>query len=291
VEGRPTSPTGAGERRYALELGGERVPLRLVILYRGQVVRQESTGSAATLSAPVFVDLPVERTLWSVASALPPRAVTAAEPSQRVSRPQQDLLRLEALAGLLDLPEDVQAERKPEELERWYLAWSRRWFAIYLPQTEHDATAGLGADELLWQRLDQEQVALAERYGVEHVRERAAAEAAKLANGHRLWMRPEPTERAAALGAAPTFAVRIENRRNEAPAPYAAIGLIVLASCAGAWLSRRIHYAEGLARWAPLLCVLAGVAWWLWLAPAFWGVVWVVIGLWLTLRPAMRQFR
>jgi hypothetical protein len=85
--------------------------------------------------------------------------------------------------------------------------------------------------------------------------------------------------------------VQIENRRNEAPAPYAGIALIVLASYAGAWLSRRVHIAEGLARWAPLLCVLLGVAWWLWLAPAYWGFVWVVIGLWLTLRPGMRRYR
>ncbi|MBW3595986.1 MAG: hypothetical protein KY475_01780 [Planctomycetes bacterium] len=285
IEGLAVSPAQRDDGGYIFDLHGERLPMRLTVVYIGRVPAG-ATGEAVSIPAPVLVNLPVERTLWTVHR--PGGGVQlAAEPSQRISASRQDLLRMRNIAGLVDLPADVEAEQSPEELARWYLPWSRRWFAV-----RRGAATGAagGPSESLLPALDEEQKLLAQRYGAVALHERAEQEAARGAVPPSVEAVAGPSARAAVQGADEALTLLATSAEDaKLKVMWVIASLWLAASGLLVWLLRRHDAGEALARWFAPACVLAGVAWWLWLTPALAGVFIAGIGAWSSLRPGRKE--
>jgi hypothetical protein len=210
--------------------------VQLSILYVQKIDRDEK--GAAALAAPVLLDVPVQRTLWTVGSAAPEASVRLRD--NEITRDQQDALRQRALAEMLEVSSTAAAEQSESTLDHWRLAWAQQW------QDEN------------W-RLSSSTVA-----------DRAAC--------------------AAFEGPAGSMVVRLS-----APPPTLAPERFIAAltafcmACVLAWTFRRANEAEWLARFSPLVLAVAGVAWWIWLAPGELGWLLAAAGIWLSLgRPVRR---
>jgi hypothetical protein len=280
IEGRAMLPVRLNEQKHILDLGREQVPLRLTAVYRGQVSKDKDETDGTIIPAPILVDVPVERTLWTVASASPELRISlSGQPA--ILRERQDWIRLQSMEDVLDLSAEVEAEQSPEALRRWYLPWARRWSQIdrRLGPAFKSLPEGPSRDQ-----LRREQQALAERYGVKDLNEQETQEAGASAEEWPLFA--EPAVRCDVRGAAPALSLHVEKSAAASPRTegLAALGTVLVA-LSGAWFFRRGVQAEWLLRWLPLLLTASGVAWWLWLAPSVLGLAIAGAGAWLALGP------
>ncbi len=109
--------------RWRLTLGPARLPQRIEVVFIG--VLSESAGAAdKRFEAPTLGNLPVGKTLWTVAG---PSQFTAGQPQQDAASDavQQDWIRLKNAAARIESASMVSTE-DPQETTRWYLRWARR---------------------------------------------------------------------------------------------------------------------------------------------------------------------
>lgn len=287
IQGLAATPVRLNRRSYAFDLNGERLPLRLVVIYEGDLAAQEGEPGLYTVSAPALLGLPVERAVWTVNSETADHRLAAAEDERPVSLRQQDLLRLQALASLLDLSLDVEAEHSRDELARWYFPWMRQWASVR-ERVAKAAPRGASPDDALLLSLDEAQAMFAVRYGAEHLQAGPGDYAAGAP------FAPEETSplvtptavRAETPGGALSLRVRVAPAGAATPPTrmWIAAGAVLL-SGALFWRLRRAEQAEWLSRWFPLVCVLVGIAWWLWLTPLWVGLLMVATGAASSFRP------
>jgi hypothetical protein len=135
--------------------------------------------------------------------------------------------------------------------------------------------------------LDQQQLRLAQRFGAELRGEQAATEVAAFRQVELLPDVRGPAARAAFPGGVSSLAVQAQFKDASTPEWITSAAALV-ALCAGAWLFSCAVNAESMARWFPLFCSVAGLAWWIWLLPGAVGLAMVAVGAWLTFRPGWR---
>ncbi len=124
VEHLPALATRLGENRWQLGLGPEQLPGRVEVLYLGST---PGDRALRRFSAPRLVDLAVAQTLWTVYSQ--PRLGLAEPIDSLLSPAEQEMIRLESVAELVELPAEVVGEHLPEEIARWYASWRDRYWA------------------------------------------------------------------------------------------------------------------------------------------------------------------
>jgi hypothetical protein len=273
LDGRAVSATPLDNRRYAYDLERARLPVQLSISYSGELAPGSQGGGR--LQAPSLLDIPIEKTLWRVAAASPGLPVALVGDAE-VPPPGPDLVRLDALSAVL-ASTAAQGEYSKDALEQWRGPWARRWLDAYSRLSQW---AGISGDEATLARLEEANVAVIDRYDLASAL--VKNEEGRAAGRHGNW--PGGAAVHAVLDG-PANSVKIHAASQEA-APsqraYAAAAALVAACCL-AVAFRRVSISEWLARFAPLLLVAGGVAWWIWLQPGMAGAAACAAGVWLAL--------
>jgi hypothetical protein len=122
----PALATPSGPGQWRLALGSQQLAQRVEVIFAGQLPAAANGGNWQ-LAAPRLADVKADRTLWTVFG--PPQSGTGqSDRATRLSPASYELLQLESLAELLDLPVDVTSEQLPDEIIRWYQPWQKRFW-------------------------------------------------------------------------------------------------------------------------------------------------------------------
>ena len=295
VAGLPATLAAAGQRQWQVSLEPGRLPQRIEVLFSGRLPESAAAGSQP-LAAPALNNLPVQQTLWSIAgpAQLEFRSGAGLEP---IGRLQQELFRLRTIATMVQRALDVPVD-DPEQRDRWFRAWTRRWSAaqdelrrqLLLAEAVQSAPEARAELEAIQRR----QALVLQRLGVEEKWKDASAPAAVIEEPAELWLsaldRPQAVLRLAAGGGPDSISLLCRQSQPVPPISRLAGVLGVVAfTVLGAWAVRRPLFCEVLGRWPYAFGVAIGLAWWLWLAPSVvgWGVV--LLSLLAALRSATRR--
>ncbi len=277
-EGLTASPLRLGDRHYRFDLGGERLPMRLTVVYEGRSGSKDNQ-SYLTLLAPKLLDIPAARTLWAVTSHdshEKPRILTR---HRALSRRQYDILRLKSLEKTLSLPSEIEAERSPAELARWYAGWEQHWIALRdMSKFQISETSRAVAFPSL-DALDRFKSGLDTKYKVAEssprVAEKSAASRGAFDDNYLL-----PSVFVECEGDA--LSVRVERTsRNGGISTWQKVAMLFTVVALICGVGHRLQKAEWTCRFLPFFLALLGVGWWLWLSPAFIGLAIAASGLWL----------
>ncbi len=125
VAGVPAYVERQGGDEFDIQLGPERLPQRIEVLFTGQLQPGRLDGETWRLPAPRLRGLQVERTLWTVRTPgdAQPRALHAESlPSALVL----EKWRLNNSAGLIERTVGLLDDRRQQEIDHWYGDWGRR---------------------------------------------------------------------------------------------------------------------------------------------------------------------
>ena len=293
----PAMPIPRDKHHWRIPLGPRRLPQRVEVLFTGTLSGPASDGRQH-FAAPKLVDLPVRRTLWTVSSP----SHCKPGPTDRastVTAPEQDLLRLQNVAAMIELAAEAPGEQS-KDIIRWYRVWARRLAALRnrVRRQLSEATRTDSAREVRakLQSIDRQQTRIASRLAAGDVFKQLSAEAPPTTAPDRLWSwtldRPQPAVRlqfddeASSIG----LAYRQQGDGRLHYRLLCAAGLAVLA--AGAVVGIRHGFWSGLlCRWPHTLGVAAGLAWWLWLSPGILGLGIVLVSLVTAVRWGWRSSR
>jgi hypothetical protein len=257
-----------------------------------------SVANRQDLLAPQLGDLAVDKTLWTVAS--PPRleSLSAAD-SQAISSWHHELVRLENITELIASASQVVADNRQETV-RWYTCSAARMLAARSALARQMARDGKSqqarSDMATVRRLESKQSQIATRLGLLDVLGQLASATPSSGDAAESWSslldHPEGVSRWAFKGRTPVIAVayrQVESgwlsRRLGSASMLAAFVLLM-----GLALHRGL-LGELFRRWPHLVCVAAGLAWWLWLWPSIFGLVIVAVGLASLLRGDWKSSR
>src|SRR5262249_13360050 len=116
----PAQLSPVGENRWTVWLGDNKLPRHLEVIFASDRHTQENPLQFA---APSLVDLPVQRTLWSIAS--PMEAGRGSLASGTSISPLRHLqLRLESAAAAVDAASNLLLDETSDDIARWYVPWS-----------------------------------------------------------------------------------------------------------------------------------------------------------------------
>ena len=286
VDGVPRVTVRSDETRWLIPLGTSALPQRVEVLFQGTIPAPDASGlvrlDAPTLSAPTPDELAPPQTLWTVFG---PSAYEPGRPEglRSVSPLEQDLRRLQNVEALMEAAAGVTSD-EPEEGDRWYRVWARRWVALCnktmrgrLPGRRGEA-GETSLSELL--PLDRLPAGIAARLQSGNTLARVAAETPPATDFGQLWLqtldRTQPATRCIGQAGPPSITLRY--RRAEARGfsrrllGAAVLAGVVLLTAVGI---RRGGFSTLSRRWPCLLGVLVGLGWWLWLWPSAlgWGIV------------------
>ncbi len=277
----PLEPASANQWRLAFI--SRQLPQRVEVVFRGTISGSVETG-AVRIEAPKIMDLPVERTLWTIHAPAPlgPARILGGPAAQNVA--QAELWRMKSAAALLDVAPEVAADQRADEIAIWYPRWQDRLqqSGERIHQEQIRAGARKAIDQEAEARaIEREQASIAERLGAAPATRRAEPD-----------ITSDPAELIAAMHVAdvPTiFAVAGPRPSGSANLQYAvsahdgslrALAALALAGAgfAGMWLMARVHWrtisvASGL--------MAIGLLWWLMLYPSVLGMtIFVAGGIW-----------
>ncbi|QDU99232.1 hypothetical protein [Lignipirellula cremea] len=271
------STTGS---RYRIRLATDHLPQRIVVLYTGDDSRQ---GDAFGYSSPTLVDIPVDRTLWTVFG--PGDAGAGVEIGEgsgvAVDLVRQEQYRWQALSTLLERADNVLLESEQVQAESWRQPWLARSVDIQerLQQIEDSA-----ANQLLDAAVDGRKKATQSPL---HARER-------LWMPLEVWRSLDPFSRpvrSTFAGAMPKISVAYPALDQGYWRPLFWIALLILAVSLVEWLISRTWLYELVLQWPHALGVVAGIAWWLLLSPSVVGLAIVGLSLVLAFASPWRGLR
>jgi len=294
VGGAQAAAVPLGERTWQVPLGSTELPQRVEVVFTGRLPWGGGPGRQR-LDAPALGDLPVERTLWTAVG--PDELEPISEPAEAIGPVQQEMLRLKAIAGLIEsvaatAGEDAQA------VASWYHYWARRLVASrttldrLITRNCPDRQARAMRAEL--RAIDKDQSRLAARLGMINFLAQLYAEPPVADDPSELlhWSFPQ---------GAPVLRYAMEGRPNALTVSYQAVGprprqdllaavavLAVLIPLTVVGLRTRTLHAW-FARWPAVFGVVAGLAWWLWLWPSVLGWAIIVVSLLAAARSGFRR--
>ncbi len=280
--GIPASLTSAGSRRWNINLGTDRLPKHIEIVFRGQL-KEPPTVLTRDIYVPWITGVDVEKTLWTIHSPDGRGLGSPTDDASSVNASQQALQRLEATSSSVDLPKYVRAESSREDIERWYIPWERRWRGDY-----HQAIR-LGREssnqDLInsAETLDEEIERVAAGLDTTSTRLQVGDEEA-LADQASELIRSTSHERTFATYASLSRAseqIQVRNRLSTTDDRLQrfAVSLLVVLVATTFWFAERSERSLWPIRSPQLIGVLLGLAWWLWLTPSFLGWIIVLVSL------------
>lgn len=291
VAGRPAVAVAEGPQLWRLEFGLKRLPQRIELVFYNSAPAGPLPQSGS-LEVPRLLDLPVRRTLWTVAGSSQIEPEIPAELLR--SRWDHERIRLQSAASTVADAAAIAAEEPTEVVRAWYALWG------YPLVASRDALSELLATERLGNQrrriTDALRVTLEQHSSVE---QRLGVHLPSPGDDTALAARQQPallwdwaTNRAPG---ASTFVVQGEStvlkfsRHDEASRDLAIRGLaaccLLLATGLAALGIRRGWARNWGWRWPHAWAVALGLSWWLWLSPSALGWVWLAL-LPLLSRPA-----
>jgi hypothetical protein len=261
VAGLPATIASQGDHHWRLLLGPAQLPQRIAVVSEG---RLPPSGSARSIPAPSLEGISVERTLWT----LYPPAGRAVRTDDADTLENHLLRRYESITRLLDRGANVAVEQSSQDVERWYLPWSRRLVALHRVIARSSGNGDSALSEL--QSMDEVEQRLKVRpAGTAAVEERE------------IWNLTMPDTESPVRCTLTGSGGGMLDVQESVPANsdwgvrVVACILIGAASLLVFLLALRGPLGDWLHRWPHAVGVLVGLAWWLWLTPSLlgWGIV------------------
>lgn len=270
----PISP-----QRWRIALRPQGMPQRIEVFYQGTLAG--SVARQITASAPTIEDVAVERTMWTIYGP-PTHGRGVPQTGGEIAPLQQDLSRLRSLTEVMRLPRYLRLESTERETSDWFRSWDRRWQAV---------RRAVVRTQLQSPPADQ-QPALAELQAMDEDREKIAADLGLSPIIANEISEPPPF----ALYTLPRgdFACRtmVQGSNATQVVDYSAApgegeslarwSLALLLAAAGSFLLLARNWLPATdwpLRSSRAIGVLIGIAWALWLWPAWLG--WAIIVLFL----------
>jgi hypothetical protein len=281
VDGLPIQPTPLASGDWQLNLNSDRLPQRVAVVYRGTLSTPDRPGMHE-FAAPTLADVPVARTLWTIAGPSRFAAGQSAE-KEPIGTLEQHWIRFREIAALIDQSAGLFSEDN-EETRRWYQLYVRYWanartavLREWLPRSPSDRDLAMRAE---MESLERRQTLFAERLEMSDVLRQLLAAAPKANEPAEWWAETlfDPAvaarfETAGRLGSLElTFG---EAEKSQIPDRIVA-ALIVLALVAVIiWEIRKDLWGRLTRRWPvanPAAGAALGLAWWFWLSPSALGL-------------------
>jgi hypothetical protein len=271
------------ENRWNIWFGDSSLPRRLDVIYSQRA--HEGRPRRDVIMTPILVDLPIERSLWTIDTpaslgSVSPHSGTAIAPAEHA------LLRVECTANLLKSADRLLAKEPGENVGSWYLPWAERLrfrrtaaerSSLDLPAEAEPTTASrLTA-------IDSEQLDLARRLGTQDVLEQSLAGSQAISEPTALFesLQPDGSVRSHIMLAGNGNVLEIDFPERMASHPRRRMLAAIAVGLVGAAISislRRKNFTLGDVPYLPpAVGAVAGLAWWLWLAPAILGPILVIL--------------
>jgi hypothetical protein len=263
--------------------GAARLPQRIEIMFAFD--RSSNVADPqASYRGPTLVGVAVDQSLWSLTTSGDTPAASAAPQLQAISSLDAELIRLQACSAMLESAADQLSNESSEQSVRVYSDWLRRLSAqratidrerTHIRRLDSDATveAALRTADAIRSRLERAD-GLQRKAG-------PAEQADAPADAAIVWTSVVDQERLPSIfstaGPAPILTIRPSRSTGDS----LAVRVLLALACSGVvvaafWLARRREVRSVFAHWPWAPGVLAGLAWWLWLAPSVAG--WAIVG-------------
>ncbi|HTN77231.1 MAG TPA: hypothetical protein VL096_18360, partial [Pirellulaceae bacterium] len=271
--------------RWQLMLHHDQLPQHIEVVFR------VPPDSGNELQAPTLVNLPVERTLWTVATASTQQRWELVDSERLVDASRQTLYRLKNAAALLEQAAGVLPESDTSEVASWYLPWARRGVAAKaaFAQQESDRESPSVALTHEMRSLAQDADVITQQWGVSPLAAQAERESIQPAGDADLMplLSPATTPALRAMLPGSATALTIQARRTQASPLIGrwVVGLVIVAILlATSLLQRWPLVADAAIRYPQALGMVVGLTWWLLLQPGFIGLAIVLLFAISTLR-------
>jgi len=289
----PAVLQSSGERRWKIDLGPRHLPQRVEVLFSlvDQLPRWGSNRQAS-LPAPQLVDVPVERTLWTIYMPRPLGQVQGANSDWQSTATAQQMVRLRSIVELVQLPAETVGEHAPEEISRWYRAWRNRYTAARTQLLEQlpSATSGGERNEDLVKlsAWDKRITAVDASFGTGEVEPRGSVTPPTQAQLLAMQGQDLVPLRLAAAGRLDAVQVRFPHASADSAGWRWLAGIALLGAVLALAYATRHRSLPAMDPW--LLAALVALGWWLWLAPSVLGFLALVAIGWLAFQKR-RHFR
>lgn len=285
-------PAGGG--KWQLELGPDQLPQRISVTFQGGVPHEESPPARLRFAAPALKDIPVENTLWTIRGPDDRAAGRMSVVDGQTDALSQEVLRYTSTAALIARAVDLVLESSPREVADWYAPWGDRLAVSRRAIDVLRLTAGnstFASAEVA--NVQREQAALVERLNVArptNPNDRPAVGRRELFDNSQ----PSGCEVVCCAfpGAQTTVEVACTRTAGGNPSARLSAGLALVAAAFLLYvLAARGILEEWLARWPAACGVVAGIVWWLFLAPSVLGWVLVAVSVLSALRSPWKSVR
>jgi hypothetical protein len=297
LAGLPAAATRQKNGDWIVPLGPQRLPQRLEVIWTASLPPPDRWRSSR-LPVPALVDLPVHQTLWTVSLPAGFEPISPDASAKRVQSPPFELIRSKSIVELMDLSPATAAVTARDDLANWYRAWARPLAASAEALSREMATerlpvaaSALASDAQL---LERKRLQIESRLAGPSLLKELSSSGAIGDQPAQLWRQWCPQGQTASRylisrGGEPPQLRRLVDMGGEPLGRAAAAIVIVIASLALAWLTRRPQAVEWLQCWPQVLGVVAGLCWWLWLSPSLLGWLLVAVSIWSAFRSGWRQ--
>ncbi|MBI84534.1 MAG: hypothetical protein CMJ81_15170 [Planctomycetaceae bacterium] len=270
-------------------LGLQRLPQRMEVVFEGKMVRSSSGGSTFQVAVPEMLEVPVQRTLWTVNG----RNADAIQQTHGISAERQKLLRLRGMSELMDLTADVIAEEPIEDITRWYQVWARRYVKgqrmLTLQLAHHPP--GFEVERVDLEVLQRKQLSMARHLGTESILEQLGSSNDEDLLGNQGFrtnnFEEEKVTRLTYQGGEGKIALSLVplEARFEYQRYLKGFSLAVAIFFGIRWR----HVWESFVkrwwfRWPFLSMFLMGIVWWLWLHPRWLGLLIILVSILYAIR-------
>ncbi len=276
IEQLPTSIVPTETNKFRVALGPQQLPQRIELLYTGPSL---GVSSMQRIQPPRLTGLKVAETIWTIYGQPRLGAATTQVPHERLSAGERQLIRLQTVADLVQLPAEVVGEHLPEEIARWYDVWRMRyWTARALLRRdliESRREAAQSEESIAARQLDLQMTAMDQRFGAARgglppylSGDLSLRLAAAVSPGLR------PQHFLVTEGGGDLQLHHSAEVADGILGRWLAAAVLLILACLAAWALRR-HPPLSCSP-AVLLSALA-LAWWLMLAPSFLGLLGLIL--------------
>jgi hypothetical protein len=265
--------------RWRIALRPQGLPQRIEVLYHG-VLPAAQEKHRVLASAPVLEDLAVERTLWTILSP-PATGLGEVQTGGELSPVRQDLLRLRSLTEVMRLPNHLRVQNSVRETNDWFVPWESRWQALrqrivraQLQMQTDEVDESVLAD---LQAIDADHEQIMNDLNLKSFPDSHSESKPLSAISHPLGFEAgQFATRAMVQGSSTTMQVDYPTALNRSALQRWSLAILAWATGAALLLfGRRLFPADRTFRNRRAIGVVVGIAWAIWLWPAWIG--WLIV--------------